>query len=150
MKLRQNARELVLVELSGVGLLLGEIRYNKQTETVLFALEKSAFFDLYFPCSVSFDQQRGVMLQPHVVNAMTTSSIRVQRRRVAYFVLEHDIAPALRSQYLLLINQLLGKGLSGGKQSPPTDDDHSPDGGPRGGGSRLLSLKKLRDKRSGH
>jgi hypothetical protein len=87
MKLRQNARELVLLELSGAGLLLGEIRYNKQTETVLFALEKSAFFDLYFPCTVSFDQNRGVVLHPHVINAMTTSSIRVQRSRVAFFVL---------------------------------------------------------------
>ena len=149
MKLRQNARELVLIELSGVGLLLGEIRYNKQTETVLFALEKSAFFDLYFPCSVSFDQERGILVQPHVINAMTTSSIRVQRDRVAYFVLERDIAPALRSQYLVLINQLLGKTGPRGTGRRPSEDDSPPDDRPRGGGSRLLDLKKLRDKKPG-
>lgn len=149
MKLRQNARELVLIEISGVGLLLGEIRYNKQTETVLFALEKSAFFDLYFPCSVSFDQNRGVLIHPHVINAMTTSSIRVQRSRVAYFVLERDIAPGLRSQYLALINQLVGKTGTGEKAPLRPEDDNSPDDRPRGGGSRLLDLKKLRDRKPG-
>ncbi|RUM90872.1 MAG: hypothetical protein DSZ23_01845 [Thermodesulfatator sp.] len=148
MKLRQNARELVLIELSGSGLLLGEIRYNKQTETVLFTLEKSAFFDLYFPCTVSFDQNRGVTVHPHVVNAMTTSSIRVQRSRVSYFVLETDIVPALRSQYLGLINQIIGRagGRTGGPS--PGDDDTPPDDRPKGG-SRLLDLKKLRNKKSG-
>ncbi len=149
MKLRQNARELVLLELSGTGLLIGEIRYNKQTETVLFALEKSAFFDLYFPCTVSFDQNRGVMLHPHVINAMTTSSIRVQRSRVAYFVLERDIVSALRSQYIGLVNQLLGQAGLGGVRKPAPEDDNSPDDRPRGGGSRLVDLKKLRDKKPG-
>ncbi len=108
MKLRQNARELVLLELSGTGLLLGEVRYNKQTETVMFALEKSAFFDFYFPCSVSFDPQKGPVVHPHVVNAMTTSSIRIQRDRVNFFVLSHDIAPILKAQYKEIINQVAG------------------------------------------
>jgi hypothetical protein len=149
MKLRQNARELVLIEVSGVGLLLGEIRYNKQTETVLFALEKSAFFDFYFPCAVSFDQNRGVLIHPHAINAMTTSSIRVQRSRLAYFVLERDIAPGLRSQYLAFINQLLGKTGTRETAFLRAEDDNSPDDRPRGGGSRLLDLKKLRDRKPG-
>ncbi len=106
MKLRQNARELVLLELSGTGLLLGEVRYNKQTETVIFALEKSAFFDFYFPCSVSFDPQRGPVVHPHVINAMTTSSIRIQRDRVNFFVLSADISPALKAQYMDILNQV--------------------------------------------
>ncbi len=149
MKLRQNARELVLLELPGEGLLLGEIRYNRQTETVLFALEKSAFFDLYFPCTVSFDQNRGVLLHPHVINAMSTSSIRVQRSRVNYFVLERDIASGLRSQYIALLNQLLGKSGLSGRGGPSPGDDSPPNDRPRGGGSRLLDLKKLREKKPG-
>jgi len=108
MKLRQNARELVLLDISGVGILLGEVRYNKQTETVVFALEKSAFFDLYFPCVVNFDPQRGPVVQPHVVNAMTTSSIRIQRNRVNFFVLSQDIAPSLKAQYVDIMNQVMG------------------------------------------
>lgn len=149
MKLKQNARELVLIEVSGAGLLLGEIRYNKQTETALFALEKSAFFDVFFPCSVVFDQNKGVLIHPHVVNAMTTSSIRVQRSRLAYFVLERDISPGLRSQYFALVNQLMGKTGSRETTCLRPEDDNSPDDHPRGGGSRLLDLKKLRDKKQG-
>ncbi len=108
MKLRQNARELVLLELSNTGLLLGEVRYNKQTETVAFALEKSAFFDFYFPCSVSFDPQRGPVVHPHIINTMTTSSIRIQRDRVNFFVLSADISPALKAQYMEILNQVAG------------------------------------------
>ncbi len=145
MKLRQNARELVLLELAGTGLLLGEIRYNKQTETVLFAMEKSAFFDLYFPCSVSFDQNRGILVHPHVINAMTTSSIRVQRSRVTYFVLERDLAPAIRSQYVALLNQLIGKG----RQGPPPDHDDNPPDGPSGGSTRVVNLKRPGGKKPG-
>ena len=66
MKLRQNAKELVLIEADGLGLILGEVRYNRQTETVLFALEKAAFFDLYFPCTVLYDQERGPVVHDYL------------------------------------------------------------------------------------
>jgi hypothetical protein len=109
MKLRQNAKELVLTEVDGLGLVLGEIRYNRQTETVLFALEKAAFFDLYFPCTVLYDQNHGPVVHPHVLTAMTVSSIRIQRSRVSFFVLESDINPKLIQQYHDLLEAVLLK-----------------------------------------
>ncbi len=148
MKLRQNARELVLVEVSGLGILLGEIRYNKQTETVLFALEKASFFDLYFPCAVVYDQQKGALVHPHIVNTMTTSSIRVQRSRVAFFVLEADIAPSLRAQYLELVNSFIGLSRGGEKEQQargPERLDASP--AQKGRGPTVVPLDKLKDSR---
>ncbi len=142
MKLRQNARELVLLELSGTGLLLGEVRYNRQTETVAFALEKSAFFDFYFPCSVSFDPQRGPVVHPHVINAMTTSSIRIQRDRVNFFVLSQDIAPSLKAQYLDIINQVIGP--QGQEPTAPSRQER-----PDKGVSRVVEIISLRNKKDG-
>ncbi len=141
MKLRQNAKELVLLELSGTGLLLGEVRYNKQTETVSFALEKSAFFDFYFPCSVSFDPQRGPVVHPHVINAMTTSSIRIQRDRVNFFVLSQDIAPALTAQYMDILNQVTGFQ----KKEPQGQERHLKDSKSV---SRVVDIIKLKDRKS--
>ncbi len=141
MKLRQNARELVLLDLSGVGLILGEVRYNKQTETVVFALEKSAFFDLYFPCVVNFDPQRGPVVQPHVINAMTTSSIRIQRDRVNFFVLSQDIAPSVKAQYIEIMNQVMGfqnRASESVSQTPPTSSK---------GKQKIVELIRLKEKR---
>ncbi|MGQ9744412.1 MAG: hypothetical protein ACUVQV_00090 [Dissulfurimicrobium sp.] len=99
MKLSQNAKDIVLIELDGVGLLLGEVRYNRQTETASFALEKASFFDLYLPCTVVYDQQRGPLVHPHILSTFTTSSLRIQRNRVSFFILEPDINPVLVEQY---------------------------------------------------
>jgi hypothetical protein len=123
MKLRQNAKELVLTEVDGLGLVLGEIRYNRQTETVLFALEKAAFFDLYFPCTVLYDQNRGPVVHPHVLTAMTVSSIRIQRSKVSFFVLESDINPKLIQQYHDLLQAvLLKQGVTSPRKATKTED----------------------------
>jgi hypothetical protein len=145
MKLRQNAKELVLIEVEGLGLILGEIKYNRQTETVLFALEKAAFFDLYFPCAVLYDQERGPVVHPHVLTAMTVSSIRIQRSRVSFFVLESDINPMLIQQYHgLLESALLKQGVtSAGKATK----DQGPDQPEPTGGSRVIALSNRKEKK---
>ncbi len=145
MKLRQNAKELVLIEAAGLGFILGEIRYNRQTETVLFALEKAAFFDLYFPCAVIYDQKTGPAVRPHVLTAMTTSSIRVQRSRISCFILESDLHPALLKQYSdLLESVMLQQELS----SPPrADKDPDPDKPTSPGGTRVVSIKNGKEKK---
>ncbi len=145
MKLRQNAKELVLIEASGLGFILGEIRYNKQTETVLFALEKAAFFDLYFPCAVVYDQKTGPVVRPHVLTAMTTSSIRVQRSRVSCFILEADLHPVLIKQYTellegIMLQQELMSPVRNGKEPDPDK--------PTGqGGTRVVSIKDGKEKK---
>nr|HDM99677.1 hypothetical protein [Deltaproteobacteria bacterium] len=146
MKLRQNAKELVLVELYGLGLILGEIKYNRQTETVLFALEKTAFFDLYFPCTVLYDQDRGPVVHPHVLTAITTSSIRIQRSRISLFVLESDINPKLIEQYHSLQEAVLRKqGFSSpGKTS--NDEDKGPYPTEPSGGSKVITLSDRKEK----
>ncbi len=151
MKLRQNARELVMLEVSGLGILIGEIRYNKQTETVLFTLEKSAFFDLYFPCAVIYDQKKGAIVHPHIVNTMITSSIRIQKSRVSFFVLESDIAPSVRAQYLQLVNSFIGLSREGAGQG--TDSAKGAGKGPErvqpsSQGPRVIPLDKLKGERS--
>ncbi len=144
MKLRQNAKELVLLNVEGLGILLGHIRYNRQTETVLFALEKAAFFDLYFPCTVVYDQQKGPVVHPHILSAMTTSSIRIQRSRVSCFVLETDLNPDLARQYHQLVEAIMPKPV---RSDPPEGDDPDPGGRPRGGaGRRVVSLRGPKDK----
>lgn len=144
MKLHQNAKELVLIEVDGLGLIMGEIRYNRQTETVLFALEKAAFFDLYFPCSVLYDQKRGPVVHPHVLTAMTVSSIRIQRSRVSFFVLESDINPKLIQQYHNLLEAVL---LKHGVTSPwKTTKDQGPDQPKPTGGSRVITLSDHKEK----
>ncbi len=140
MKLRQNARELVLLEIDGLGLILGEIRYNKQTETAIFALEKGAFFDLYLPCAVVFDPQKGAVVRPHVLNAMTTGSIRVQRSKVSCFVLGSELTPSLVAQYRAVMESFAPQG-------PKIAPDHGkgPDSGPekpKSGGPRIITLPK--------
>ncbi len=145
MKLRQNAKELVLIEVDGLGLILGHIRYNRQTETVLFALEKAAFFDLYFPCTVVYDQQKGPVVHPHILSTMTTSSIRIQRSRVSCFILETDLNPELVRQYQQILEAIIPK-----PQHPEPPEPHDP--GPGGGkpkppgGSRVISIRDLKDK----
>ncbi len=106
MKLRQNARELVLLNVEGLGLILGEVRYNRQTETVIFALEKASFFDIFFPCTVVYDQQKGPVVHPHILSAMTTSSVRIQRSKVSCFVLESDLNGSLIEQYHKLMDMV--------------------------------------------
>lgn len=143
MKLKQNAKELVLLEIDGLGLILGEIRYNKQTETAIFALEKAAFFDLYLPCAVIYDPQKGPVVRPHVLSAMTTGSIRVQRSKVSCFVLGGELAPSLVAQY-----QAVLKGLGIGPQKepaphPPTDGGPDPKK-PTPSGPRIINLPKRR------
>ncbi len=107
MKLKQNAQEIVLLSIEGLGLILGEIRYNRQTETAIFALEKAAFFDVYFPCTVIYDQQKGPLVHPHILAAMTVSSIRVQRQKVACYILEKDLNPMITRQYQDLLHAVL-------------------------------------------
>lgn len=139
MKLRQNARELVLLNCEGLGLILGEIRYNRQTETVIFAMEKSSFFDLYFPCAVVYDQQKGPLVHPHILSTMTTSSIRIQRSRVSCFVLEEDLNPSLVEQYRQLMEMVAMRHGSGGAReevAPPR---------PRPAG-RVVPLKPKKEK----
>ena len=144
MKLRQNAKELVLIEVDGLGLILGEIRYNRQTETVLFALEKAAFFDLYFPCTVLFDQKHGPVVHPHVLTTMTVSSIRVQRSRVSFFVLESDITPKLIQQYHHLLEAVL---LKQGVASPKkATKGKGPDHPKPSGGSKVITLSDRKGK----
>ena len=143
MKLRQNAKELVLIEVDGLGLILGEIRYNRQTETVLFALEKAAFFDLYFPCTVLYDQKHGPVVHPHVLTAMTISSIRIQRSRVSFFVLESDINPKLIQQYHHLLEAVL---LKQGVSSRKTGKDQGPDQPKPTGGSKVITLSDRKEK----
>jgi len=141
MKLRQNARELVLLNVEGLGLLLGEVRYNRQTETVIFALEKSSFFDLYFPCTVVYDQQKGPVVHPHVLSALTTSSIRIQRGRVSCFVLERDLHSSLVEQYHQLLDMVVMR--QGGEAVK--EDDPGPER-PRPGGNRVVPLIPKKEK----
>ncbi|MDL1957875.1 MAG: hypothetical protein LWX01_00245 [Deltaproteobacteria bacterium] len=143
MKLHQNAKELVLIEVDGLGLIMGEIRYNRQTETVLFALEKAAFFDLYFPCSVLYDQQRGPVVHPHVLTAMTVSSIRIQRSRASFFVVESDINPKLIQQYHNLLKAVL---LKQGVSPRKITKDQGPDQPKPTGGSRVITLSDHKEK----
>lgn len=114
MKLSQNAKEIVLLNIDGLGLIVGEIRFNRQTETIGFVLEKAAFFDLYFPCMVMIEKNN-LMLQPHILASLSTSAIRVQRSRVSCFVMESEINPALVYQY----NAILAS-LTGGPPPPPS------------------------------
>ena len=144
MKLHQNAKELVLIQIDGLGLILGEVRYNRQTETVLFALEKAAFFDLYFPCTVLYDQERGPVVHPHVLTAMTVSSIRIQRSRVSFFVLESDINPKLIQQYHSLLEAVLLK--QGITLSGKATKDKGPDQPKPTGGSRVIALNDHKEK----
>jgi hypothetical protein len=141
-KLRQNARELVLMEVSGIGTVLGEIRYNAQTETALFAMEKSAFFDLYFPCAVSYDQKNGPVVNPHVFFLFTQSSIRVQRSHVTCFIQEIDLNPVLVEQYNALLAAFYPPA-----PSADTDQKKGPEGRKPTGGKRVVSLKDHTEKR---
>lgn len=119
MKLSQNAKELVLLSIDGLGLIVGEIRFNRQTETINFVLEKAAFFDLYFPCMVIIEKNN-LMLQPHILASLSTSSIRVQRSRVSCFVSGADINPMIAYQYNAIIASITGEPPTtpSGPQSP--------------------------------
>ncbi|NDY42195.1 hypothetical protein G3N55_04955 [Dissulfurirhabdus thermomarina] len=140
MKLQQNAGDLVLICAEGLGTLVGEIRYNRQTETPAFALEKAAYFDLHFPCAVIYDPERGPVVHPHLLAALATSSIRVQRTRVTCFVLGDEINPAVAEQYRALRAAILSKG------PPPSEGPEPPDDGPggKGPGPRIVDIHHLR------
>jgi len=128
MKLSQNAKELVLLNIDGLGLIVGEILFNQQTETIGFVLEKAAFFDLYFPCTVVVEKN-ALMLQPHILASLSTSSIRIQRSRVSCFVRESDINPGLVYQYNAIIASITG---GPGPVTPPSDSGpKSPPTGPK-------------------
>ncbi len=147
MQLRQNAREIVLIEVSGLGFILGEIRYNQQTETALFALEKAAFLDLYFPCTVVFDQVKGAVVRPHVLSVFTMSAVRIQRSHISCFIYGKDLNPGLAEQYRsLLAASIPHGGLASPPEGPPEDDNPTK---PRpSGGKRVVSLSDHADKRT--
>lgn len=136
MKLSQNAKEMVLLNIDGLGLVVGEIRFNRQTETIGFVLEKAAFFDLYFPCMVVIEKNN-LMLQPHILASLSTSSIRVQRSRVSCFVTEAEINPALVYQYNAIIAS-----LTGGPAPPPSA------GKPPAKGTKKSNVVSIQDKLS--
>jgi len=140
MKLRHNAKEVVLLEIDGLGLILGEVRYNKQTETALFILEKAAYFDLYLPCAVIYDARKGVVVQPHILGVLSTGSIRVQRSKVSCFIFGDDLSPHIKAQYQAVLAELglPGKGPQRGSHDEKGDDPH----GPSSGGPRLITLPK--------
>lgn len=146
MQLRHNAREIVLIEVGGLGFLLGEIRYNKQTETALFALEKAAFLDLYFPCAVVFDQVKGAVVRPHVLSVFTMSAVRIQRSHISCFIYGKDLNPGLVEQYRSLLAASFPQGGHAHPQGgPPEDDDpHRPR---PSGGKRVISLSEHAEKR---
>ncbi len=144
MKLRQDARELVLVDVDGLGLMLGEIRYNRQTETAIFALEKAAFFDLYFPCTVLYDKEHRLIIQPHFFTVLSTSSIRIQRNHLSCFVLETDLNPVLIQQYHSLLNTLLIRREAISPQRGPNRP--GPERPRPGAGSRVISLRDHKEK----
>ncbi len=147
MKLHQNAKEMVLVQVDGLGLLLGEIRYNRQTETVLFALEKAAFFDLYFPCAVIYDQQQGPVVRPHIMTTVTSSSIRIQRSKVSCFVLEADLNTSLVEQYNILFDTLISRQVPPLHRGQITDPDDNPDKPQPPSGPRVVPLRDHKDKK---
>lgn len=143
MKLSQNAKDMVLIELDGVGLLLGEVRYNRQTETASFALEKASFFDLYLPCAIVYDQQRGPLVHPHILSAFTTSSVRIQRNRVSCFILEPDINPVLIEQYNAIKTNLTPRPESGSGEKPAQDEGSSEK--KKTGKKRVINIHALKD-----
>ncbi len=149
MKLRQNAKELVLLQIDGMGTIIGEIRYNKQTETAIFTLEKSAFFDLYFPCVLMYDQRQGTVVRPHILSVITASTIRIQRTKVSCFVLGDEISSEIVEQYY---NILKSFGLMEEQEetrpirpTPPDDDGKGGDNGPKGS-PRIITLSDKRKK----
>lgn len=143
MKLSQNAKDMVLLELDGVGLLLGEVRYNRQTETASFALEKAGFFDLYLPCTVVYDQQRGPLVHPHILAALTTSSLRIQRNRVSCFILEPDINPAVIEQYNAIKAALTPRSEPGGVKGTGQGDETTENKKPAK--KRVINLRAMKD-----
>jgi hypothetical protein len=143
MKLSQNAKDMVLIELDGVGLLFGEVRYNRQTETASFALEKASFFDLYLPCTVVYDQQRGPLVHPHILSALTTSSLRIQRNRVSCFILEPDINPVLIEQYNSIKATLTPRSEPG--QRGASAQGEGPPEKKKMGKKRVINITSLKD-----
>ncbi len=144
MKLKQNAQEIVLLSIEGLGLILGEIRYNRQTETAIFALEKASFFDVYFPCTVIYDQQKGPLVHPHILAAMTTSSIRVQRQKVACYILEKDLNPMIVRQYQDLLHAVLAPIEPLQEKTKSKEEDQTSKSSKET--KRIIDLTKLRDK----
>ncbi len=146
MKLKQNAQEIVLLSIEGLGLILGEIRYNRQTETAIFALEKAAFFDVYFPCTVIYDQQKGPLVHPHILAAMTTSSIRVQRQKVACYIIEKDLNPMIVRQYQDLLHAVLAPMEPIQEETQLHEKEHLSPKTNKKEAKRIIDLTKLREK----
>ncbi len=143
MRLNQNARDLILIEIDGLGLLLGEVRYNRQTETATFILEKAAFFDFYLPCTVIYDQQRGPVVHPHILSTLTTSSLRIQRDRISCFILGQDLNPALIEQYNRIKTALAQRPEPEVREGLP-EDNGNPDK-TRPDKKRIINIKKMKD-----
>jgi hypothetical protein len=77
---------------------------------------------------------------------MTVSSIRIQRSRVSFFVLESDINPKLIQQYYSLLEAVL---LKQGVTSPgkaTKDKDKGPDQPKPTGGSKVITLSDRKEK----
>lgn len=143
MKLSQNARDLVLIEIDGLGLLLGEIRYNRQTETIAFILEKAAFFDLYFPCTVIYEKQHGPIVHPHILSTLTTSSLRIQRSRMSCFILGQDLNPVLIEQYNGIKMALAPRPEPGSQAGPPEGDGRADK--TKSDEKRVINIKNMKN-----
>jgi len=136
MKLGLNAREIVLFEIAGLGLIIGQIQYNRQTETALFVLEKAQYVDLLFPCAVTYDNQQGPVVRPHILTILTTSTIRINRNNVSCFIMENDLTPGVMKQYSELLMTNVPK--TNVRHLPVKDDDDP--NKPKGG--KIISLKQ--------
>lgn len=136
MKLGLNAREIALFEISGLGIIIGQIQYNRQTETAMFVLEKAQYFDILFPCAVTYDNQRGPVVRPHLLTILTTSTIRINRNKVSCFIMENDLNPTVIKQYSDLLMSNMPKA---NVRHLPSKDDDDPNK-PRGG--KIINLKQ--------
>lgn len=104
MKLGLNAKEIVIVDVLGTGLLIGQLQYNRQTESAIFVLEKAQYFDLFFPCAILLDNQHGIFIRPHIASFLSNGTIRINRSNISYFIMENDINPQIKKQYIDLIS----------------------------------------------
>jgi hypothetical protein len=136
MKLGLNAREIVLLEISGLGLIIGQIQYNRQTETAMFVLEKAQYFDILFPCAVLYDNQHGPIVRPHLLTILTTSTIRINRNNVSCFIMENDINEIVLKQYSELLMNNMHKTTV---RHLPNKDDDDPN---KHKGGKIINLKQ--------
>ncbi len=147
MKLQQNAKEIVLMSIDGMGLVIGEVRFNRQTETAVFALEKAAFFDLYFPCIVGIDQKGTLMLQPHLASHLSIGSLRIQRSRVAFFVMSNDLHPMVLEQFSAMIASITKQTKPQEQTAPQLNDTPAKKTSRKKNDSRIIDLQDIFDKK---